>query len=300
MRRAARDAERGLGRLELALDDDALAAIADGRRRRRAAARSACSRPPPPSTAAPARRASRWRSRPCARRRAGARCSTTATGEEHYNVVSAFIKSLRASDPDAALYWVARMLEAGEDPLFVARRLVIFASEDVGNADPRRLPLAIAAHQAVERIGMPEGRIPLAQAVTYLACAPEEQRRLRRAWNRASRAVESHGSLPVPLHLRNAPTALMQEPGYGRDYSTPTTRRTASSRRRTSPSRGRRDSTSRQRRRRGRFAERLARWRRRGATRAGGRTRPLIDTRPHRAAAQCCSSTRLRPFCFAR
>jgi putative ATPase len=141
-------------------------------------------------------------------------------GDWHYDIVSAFIKSLRGSDPDAALYWLARMLAAGEDPLFVARRLVIFASEDVGNADPAALPLATSAFLAVERIGMPEGRIPLAQAVTYLACA-EKSNAAYAALGRAAEAVERFGSAPVPLHLRNAPTPLMKELGYGRDYRYP-------------------------------------------------------------------------------
>jgi putative ATPase len=137
--------------------------------------------------------------------------------EEHYNVVSALIKSLRASDPDAALYYLARMLEAGEDPLFVARRLVIFASEDVGNAEPQALPLAMAAFEALDRIGLPEGRIPLAQAVTFLATAPKSNASYV-ALGRASAEVAKHGSPPVPLHLRNAPTPLMKAEGYGRDY----------------------------------------------------------------------------------
>jgi putative ATPase len=140
--------------------------------------------------------------------------------EEHYNVVSALIKSLRASDPDAALYYAARMLEAGEAPLFVARGLVIFASEDVGNADPRALEVATSAYLAVERIGMPEGRIPLGQAVTFLACAPKSNASYL-GINRAIAAVREHGSLPVPLHLRNAPTPLMKGMGYGRDYVYP-------------------------------------------------------------------------------
>jgi len=138
-------------------------------------------------------------------------------GEEHFNVVSALIKSLRASDPDAALHYLARMLEAGEDPLYVARRLVIFSSEDVGNADPTALPLALAAHQAVERIGMPEGRIPLGQATTYLACAPKSNAAYR-ALGLAFEDLKGKGPLPVPMHLRNVPTALMQELGYGDDY----------------------------------------------------------------------------------
>jgi putative ATPase len=140
--------------------------------------------------------------------------------EEHYNVVSAFIKSLRASDPDAALYYLARMLAAGEDPLFVARRMVIFASEDVGNAEPAALGLATSCYLAVERIGMPEGRIPLAQAASFLACAPKSNAAYV-ALGRASEAVERSGSAPVPMHLRNAPTSLMKERGYGRDYRYP-------------------------------------------------------------------------------
>ncbi|MEM7411853.1 MAG: replication-associated recombination protein A [Myxococcota bacterium] len=140
--------------------------------------------------------------------------------EEHYNLASAFIKSLRASDPDAALYYAARWIAAGDDALFLARRLVIFASEDVGNADPSALGVAMAAYQAVERIGMPEGRIPLAQAVTHLACAPKSNAAYR-ALGRALEAVEASGSLPVPLHLRNAPTGLMRGLGYGKEYAYP-------------------------------------------------------------------------------
>ena len=140
--------------------------------------------------------------------------------EEHYNVVSAFIKSLRASDPDAALYYMARMIRAGEDPLFIARRLLIFASEDVGNADPAALPLANATYQAVDRLGMPEARIPLAQAATYLACAPRSNAAYK-ALDQALAAVDATGSPAVPLHLRNAPTRLMKDLGYGRDYQYP-------------------------------------------------------------------------------
>jgi putative ATPase len=140
--------------------------------------------------------------------------------EEHYNVISAFIKSLRGSDPDAALYWLARMIEAGEDPLFIARRMVIFAAEDVGNADPRGLQLAVATQQAVHFIGMPEGRIPLAQAATYLACAPKSNASYL-AIDRALAAVRKSGALPVPAHLRNAPTRLMKDIGYGDGYCYP-------------------------------------------------------------------------------
>ena len=138
-------------------------------------------------------------------------------GEEHFNVVSAMIKSLRASDPDAAIHYLARMLEAGEDPRYVARRLVIFASEDVGNADPSALGLAVSAHQAVEKIGMPEARIPLAQAATYLACAPKSNAAYL-ALGAAIADLDGQGPLPVPLHLRNAPTRLMKDLGYGEDY----------------------------------------------------------------------------------
>jgi putative ATPase len=140
--------------------------------------------------------------------------------EEHYNVASAFIKSLRASDPDAALYWAARLLEAGDDPLFLCRRMLIFASEDVGNADPQSLSVATSAYLAVERVGMPEGRIPIAQAVTWLACAPKSNAAYR-ALERAREAAREHGSLPVPLHLRNAPTPLLRGLGYGAGYEYP-------------------------------------------------------------------------------
>lgn len=142
------------------------------------------------------------------------------SGEEHYNTISAFIKSLRGSDPDAALLWLAKMLEAGEDPLFIARRLVIFASEDIGNADPQALLLATAALQAVQAIGMPEARIILAHATTYLAAAPKSNAAYK-AINDAQAFVRAHPHLPVPLHLRNAPTTLMQQIGYGREYQYP-------------------------------------------------------------------------------
>jgi putative ATPase len=138
-------------------------------------------------------------------------------GEEHYNVISAFIKSLRGSDPDAAVYWLMRMVEAGEDPLFIARRMVIFAAEDIGNADPHALPLAIATKEAVHFVGLPEGRIPLAQAATYLATAPKSNASYK-AMLAAVEDVKQYGPLPVPLHLRNAPTKLMKGLGYGKGY----------------------------------------------------------------------------------
>src|SRR5215470_15079396 len=138
-------------------------------------------------------------------------------GEEHYNVISAFIKSLRGSDPDAALYWMMRMIEAGEDPLFIARRMIIFASEDIGNADPQALQVAVVAKDAVHFVGLPEGRIPLAQAVTYLATAPKSNASYK-AMLAAASDVQAQGALPVPLHLRNAPTPLMEKLGYGKNY----------------------------------------------------------------------------------
>jgi putative ATPase len=141
-------------------------------------------------------------------------------GEEHYNVISAFIKSMRGSDPDAAVYWLMRMLEAGEDPLFVARRMVIFAAEDIGNADPQALQVAVAAKDAVHFVGLPEGRLPLAQAATFLATCPKSNASMK-AMVAATEDVRSTGPLPVPLHLRNAATPLMQKLGYGRDYDYP-------------------------------------------------------------------------------
>ncbi|RJO67342.1 MAG: replication-associated recombination protein A [Myxococcales bacterium] len=141
-------------------------------------------------------------------------------GEEHYNVISAFIKSLRGSDPDAAVYWMARMLEAGEDPLFILRRMVIFASEDIGSADPTALQVAIAATDSFRFIGLPEGVLPMSQAATYLACAPKSNAALS-AYQRALGDVKQHGPLPVPLHIRNAPTRLMKDLGYGRQYKYP-------------------------------------------------------------------------------
>jgi putative ATPase len=139
------------------------------------------------------------------------------SGEEHYNLISALHKSIRNSDADASVYWLARMLEAGEDPLYVARRLVRFASEDIGNADPRALDLANAAKDAVHFLGMPEGNTALAQAVIYMAAAPKSNA-VYRAYSAAARDATQDLAEPVPLHLRNAPTGLMKELGYGRGY----------------------------------------------------------------------------------
>jgi putative ATPase len=139
------------------------------------------------------------------------------SGEEHHNVVSAFIKSIRAGDPHAALYYLARMLEGGEDPLFICRRMVILASEDIGNADPRALQMALSAKDAVEFVGLPEARINLGHVVTYLALAPKSNASYL-AINEAIREVEASGALPVPLHLRNAATTLLKSEGYGVGY----------------------------------------------------------------------------------
>ncbi len=139
------------------------------------------------------------------------------SGEEHYNVASALIKSLRGSDPDAALYWLLRMLDAGDDPLFLSRRLLIFASEDVGNADPRALAVAVQADEALRRVGLPEGVYPLAHACLYLASCPKSNA-VKRAIEATRAALAEHGALPVPLKLRNAVTSLMRGEGYGKDY----------------------------------------------------------------------------------
>ncbi len=141
-------------------------------------------------------------------------------GEMHYDIISAFIKSIRGSEPDAALYWLARMVKGGEDPKFIARRLIISASEDIGLANPNAMLLANSAFEAVEKIGWPEGRIPLAEATVYLACSPKSNSAYL-GINKAMQIVDETGTLPVPLHLRNAPTKLMKDIGYGADYKYP-------------------------------------------------------------------------------
>ncbi len=141
-------------------------------------------------------------------------------GEQHYDIISAFIKSIRGSDPNASVYWLARMIEGGEDPLFIARRLVILASEDIGNANPTALVLANNCFQAVQAIGFPESRIILSQCVTYLASSPKSNAAYE-AINKAQQLIKESGNLPVPLHLRNAPTKLMKEIGYGNHYQYP-------------------------------------------------------------------------------
>ena len=138
-------------------------------------------------------------------------------GEEHYNLISAFHKSLRGSDPDAALYWLGRMLNAGEDPLYIARRMIRFASEDIGNADPQALAITVAAQQAFHFIGLPEGELALAQAAVYLATA-QKSNSLYTGYGRVKEMISKTGYLPVPLHIRNAPTKLMKELDYGKNY----------------------------------------------------------------------------------
>jgi putative ATPase len=138
-------------------------------------------------------------------------------GEQHYDIISAFIKSVRGSDPDAAVYWMARMLDGGEDPKFIARRMIVLSSEDIGNADPYALTLAASCFTAIDYIGMPEARIVLAQTATYLASCPKSNasyRAIEDAWD----DVRNLPNLPVPLHIRNAPTKLMDELGYGKEY----------------------------------------------------------------------------------
>ncbi len=139
------------------------------------------------------------------------------SGEEHYNLISAFHKSLRGSDPDAAVYWLGRMLSAGEDPFYIARRMVRFASEDVGNADPSALGVALSAMEAFRFLGAPEGELALAQAAVYLAASPKSNS-IYSAYGNVKEAIKSSGALPVPFHIRNAPTDLMTELGYGKDY----------------------------------------------------------------------------------
>ena len=189
LRRAAADSERGLG--GLAVDDEAIEAIAqaaDGDARRALGMLETAAAAHDPATGP--------LGLPAVRESIGQRTLLyDRDREEHFNTISAFIKSLRASDPDAAVYYLARMLEGGEDPLFIARRLVIFASEDVGNAEPQGLPLALAAYQTVERIGLPEGQLPLAQATTFLASAPKSNRSYL-SLKRARAAVQESGPLP--------------------------------------------------------------------------------------------------------
>jgi len=232
LKRALEDAERGLGGLGLTAEPDALAALA---RYANGDARVALNLLEMAAGAAAASRSSTGLERP---QQVEGRPSTASeridaamiadlaqnrallydkTGEEHFNLISALHKSMRNSDPDAAVYWLARMIEAGEDPLYIARRLVRFASEDVGNADPQALSVAVAAKDAVHFIGMPEGNTALAQAAIYLATAPKSNA-VYTAYLRAAEAASTEIAEPVPLHLRNAPTRLMKGLDYGKGY----------------------------------------------------------------------------------
>jgi putative ATPase len=215
VRRALADPERGLGAAGVAVDDDAIRAIAQYAN---GDARSALNLLELSVAAAPIGdgqpRLDAARVQQAIQRRA---LLYDKSGEEHYNLISALHKSMRNSDPDASVYWLARMLEAGEDPLYVARRLVRFASEDVGNADPHALALAVAAKDAVHFIGMPEGNTALAQAAIYLATAPKSNA-VYAAYTQAAADAQTDVAQPVPLHLRNAPTKLMKDLEYGKGY----------------------------------------------------------------------------------
>ncbi|ABB31181.1 AAA ATPase central domain protein [Geobacter metallireducens RCH3] len=211
LRRALVDPERGLGNRSLAVSDEALAFMAE---QAQGDARIALNTLETAARLAKNGEIDLDSAREAAQKKA---LLYDKGGEEHYNVISAFIKSMRGSDPDGALYWLARMIEAGEDPLFILRRMVILASEDIGNADPRALQVAVAALQAFQLVGMPEGRIIMAQAVTYLATAPKSNASYA-GIDAALAEVRKSGALPVPLHIRNAPTRLMKDLGYHAGY----------------------------------------------------------------------------------
>ena len=216
VRRALTDRERGLGNETVDLDDDALEALAGlaNGDARVALGTLEFAVAAAPRDAAGRKHVDRALIADALQRRS---IAYDKKGDNHYDVISAFIKSIRGSDPDASVYWLARMLDAGEDPLFIARRLVILASEDVGLADSRGLQIAMAAQQATHFVGMPEAFYPLAHATLYLAKAPKSNS-VGRAYSAAMADVEATRNDPVPLHLRNAPTGLMRSLGYGRDY----------------------------------------------------------------------------------
>jgi putative ATPase len=215
LRRAMTDQEHGLGKLDPEADDDALRAMA---RFANGDARAALNLLQ--MTVSAARQPA---GRPRIDRELLEKVLTNKAllydkgGEEHYNIISALHKSLRNSDADASVYWLARMLEAGEDPKYIARRLIRFASEDIGNADPQALTIAVAAKDAVHFIGMPEGNTALAQCVLYMATAPKSNA-VYMAYNEAADAAKNDFAAPVPLHIRNAPTKLMKQLDYGKGY----------------------------------------------------------------------------------
>ena len=215
--RAMADAENGLGGTELKLSDAAAAhivSISDGDGR---AALNALEIAAFTTRSAGRTEITREDVETALQRKA---LSYDKAGEAHYNLISAFHKSLRGGDPDAALYWLARMMEGGEDPFYIARRMVRFASEDIGNADPRALTLAMDAMAAYRFLGSPEGDLSLAQAAAYLACAPKSNR-IYKAYGQIQRTIKKTGTLPVPYHIRNAPTRLMKTEGYAEGYQYP-------------------------------------------------------------------------------
>ncbi len=213
LRRALDDAERGLGTWRLAADDEALLALARlaGGDARRALTLLELA-------ASLARAAGAPLTSGLAEQAAGSQVLLyDKAGDQHYDIISALHKSVRSSDPDAAVYWCARMLQAGDDPLYVLRRLTRMASEDIGNADPAALGLCLSAREAYQFLGSPEGEICIIQLAAYLACVPKSDA-AERAWDSVRAAIASSGSLPVPLHLRNAPTKLMKSMDYGKGY----------------------------------------------------------------------------------
>ncbi len=218
LQRALSDRERGLGMAAIATEAGVLELIADVAQGDARVALNALEYAGTVlSTSSPPRVLTRVISLDALQRRVVA---TDKAGESHFNLISALHKSLRGGDPDASLYWLARMTEAGEDPLYIARRLVRFASEDVGNADPQALPLSIAARDAVDFIGYPECKLALAQCVVYLALAPKSVA-VYAAYEAAAETVNNSSPYQVPLHIRNAPTPLMKDLGYGKDYEYP-------------------------------------------------------------------------------
>ena len=212
VRRALADGERGLGNWELQADEGAISAVAES-----AAGDARLALSTLELAAALAGQGGTISVETVAEAAQHLAARYDQSGDVHYDVISAFIKSLRGSDPDAALYWMARMLEAGEDPLFIVRRMVILAAEDIGMADPQALVVAVAAQQAVHFVGLPEAVLPMSEAAIYLATAPKSNTALT-AFGAAREAAQRTRNAPVPLHLRNAPTGLMRALGYGKDY----------------------------------------------------------------------------------
>lgn len=216
LRRALSDPERGLGALQIQADEDALEAMADAARGDARRALGLLE-----GTVALLDPEQKRIDLQAVRRAADERTLLfDKNRDEHYDIASAFIKSLRGSDPNAAIYWMMRLLEAGDDPLFVLRRMIIFASEDIGNADPRAISVAVDADAAFRRLGMPEGMYPISQACLYLACAPKSNA-VKLAWHAAQAVVRDRGALPVPKKLRNGVTQLMKADGYGEGYRYP-------------------------------------------------------------------------------